>query len=467
MTTSTLTPDPVALPAGDQARLLRDGTLTAPRLLELHLERIAAIEPSVNAFVRVRSEKARSEAAAAQARLDAGERTALLGVPVAVKDNLEIEGEVTAHGSAATPPPSPRDSEVVRRLRAAGAVIVGTTTLPELAAFGQFTESETFGITRNPWNTDRTPGGSSGGTAAAVASGMAAVGVGTDGGASVRVPAAMCGLVGIKPQRGRVPLDPLDEHWHGLTHVGPLARSVSDAALLLDVLAGTGTRYADAAATPPPGPLRIAWSTKRILVTRLRPQAKQAVDGALALLSGAGHTVHERDPRYGQMMHLIMPRYLNGIKQDADRLEGPFSRRTRTIARLGGRFSEKRVAKARAGEAARAERINEVFDHADILITPTIAAPPPRAGVWGPRGALRTFNGGSPWVSLTAQWNFTGQPALSMPMGFDEDGLPLAVQLIAPPDGEELLLSVAAQLESLRGSAADVGLAGHPAGAAA
>ena len=199
----------------------------------------------------LREDAARAEAAAAQERLDSGERAPLLGVPVAVKDNFDLAGEVTSHGTGIAHTPAAHDCEVVLRLRAAGAVIIGITTLPELAAFGQFTESATWGVTRNPWNATRTPGGSSGGSAVAVTAGMAALAVGTDGGASVRVPAAMCGLVGIKPQRGRIPLTPLGEHWHGLAHAGPMARTVADAALLLDVLAGAGTTYADAAASRP------------------------------------------------------------------------------------------------------------------------------------------------------------------------------------------------------------------------
>jgi len=460
--------DPVTAPATRQAEMLREGAVRAPELLERHLARIDVYEPRINAFTRVRTDAARDEAAAAQQRLDAGDRGPLLGVPVAVKDNFDVAGEVTSHGTGIATTPAGADSEVVRRLREAGAVIIGITTLPELAAFGQFTESETWGVTRNPWNTERTPGGSSGGSGAAVAAGMAALAVGTDGGASVRVPAAMCGLVGLKPQRGRVPLDPFDEHWHGMTHAGPLARNVADAALLFDVLAGSGTTYARAAASPS-GRLRIAWSTKRILPSRLSRQARQALDDALHLLREAGHAVHERDPRYGELTPLVMPRYLRGIRDDAEMLGGPdgLESRTRTMVRLGRLISDRRVARAREREAARAARINEVFDDADVLVTPTIAAPPPKAGVWGRRGGLRAFNGGAPWVGFTAQWNFTGQPALSLPMGFDEDGLPLAVQLVGRPDDEATLLSLAAQLEGLRGSAAHVGLAGHQAGAAA
>jgi amidase len=467
MTTSTSDTETIAATATRQAELLREGAISAPALLECHLARIDELEPRINAFTRVRTDAARAEAAAAQERLDAGERAPLLGVPVAVKDNFDLAGEVTSHGTGIARTPAAADSEVVLRLRAAGAVIIGITTLPELAAFGQFTESQTFGVTRNPWNPDRSPGGSSGGSAAAVAAGMAALAVGTDGGASVRVPAAMCGLVGLKPQRGRIPLDPFDEHWHGMTHAGPLARTVADAALLFDVLAGTGTTYADAVASTssPPARLRIAWSTKRILPSKLRPQARQSLDEALRLLREAGHETHERDPRYGNMNPLVLPRYLRGIRDDAEMLGGPdgLESRTKTMVRLGRLMSDRRVARAREREAARAARINEVFDDADVLVTPTTAAPPPKAGVWGTRGGVRTFNGGAPWVGFTAQWNLTGQPALSLPMGFDADGLPLAVQLVAPPDGEATLLALAAQLEGLRGGEARLahGAAAH------
>jgi len=165
----------------------------------------------------------------------------------------------------------------------------------------------------------------------------------------------------------------------------------------------------------------------------------------------------------------MVPRVLRGIRDDAEMLGGPagLEPRTRTMVRMGRLMSDRIVARARAREADRAERINEVFDDADVLLTPTIAAPPPKAGVWGRRGGLRAMNGGSPYVSFTSQWNFTGQPALSLPMGFDGDGLPLSVQLVGRPDDEATLLSLAAQLEGLRGSAAHVGLAGHPAGATA
>ena len=219
--------------AAEQARLLAAGTITAPVLLDLYLERIARLDPQLRSYRTVLVQTARQEAAAAQHRLDAGERLPLLGVPVAIKDDVDVDGEVTACGSGAVSSAAVRDAEVVSRLRAAGAVIIGKTNVPELMIF-PFTESLTFGATRNPWNTALSPGGSSGGSGAAVAAGLAPLALGSDGGGSIRIPSGWCGLFGLKPQRDRVPLAPHDDAWCGLSVNGPIARTVEDAALFLD-----------------------------------------------------------------------------------------------------------------------------------------------------------------------------------------------------------------------------------------
>src|SRR4051812_39130099 len=191
-----------------QAELVRSGTVTARELVELSLERIARLDPTLNAFRAVRAERALAEAAAAQARLREGRTAPLLGVPMAVKDNMDVAGELTTHGTGVVGEPAAADCEVVRRLRAAGAIVVGQTNMPELALWPQLTESQTWGATRNPWDPQRSTGGSSGGSAAAVAAGMVAGALGSDGGGSIRVPSAACGLFGLKPQRGRIPLAP-------------------------------------------------------------------------------------------------------------------------------------------------------------------------------------------------------------------------------------------------------------------
>jgi amidase len=445
-----------------QAELLRAGEVSARELTELYLGRIEKLNPRVNAFRVVLSERAMAEADRAQERLHAGDQAPLLGVPVAVKDNVDVAGELTTHGTGAVTKPAVADSEIVRRLRGAGAVIVGKTTLPELAMWGQITESATWGVTRNPWNLDRSPGGSSGGSAAAVAAGLVPAALASDGGASIRVPAAVCGLFGLKPQRGRVSMMPDSDHWYGLTVFGGLARGVLDAALFDDAIMGPadGDRYvppppecsfAEAARRQPPK-LRIAVSTKSTLPVRLSAQARTAVESTAELLRSLGHELRERDPRYGQLLPDMMPRYLAGVHADAARVQEPerLERRTRRFAWLGGRLRGRPLARALRREAKVAARIGAVFDDHDVLLTPVTAKPPPRADGWRGKGAFATFDGSRPYVCYTAVWNYTGQPAAAVPAGFDDDGLPLAAQLVGRPGADTMLISLAAQLEAAR-----------------
>jgi len=257
-----------------QARLVRDGQVKPSELVELCLERIERLNPQLNAFTVVLAEQAKEAAREAEKRGAAKSAGPLHGVPLAVKDNMDVAGVPTSHGTSAYPGAKTADCEAVRRLREAGAIIIGKTTCPELSIYG-FTESKTFGDTRNPWDTDRTPAGSSGGTAAAVASGMIPGGTANDGAGSIRWPAACTGLFGLKPQRDRVSLAPDKEVWHGMSVNGYLTRSVADSALLLDLTCartpgGIDEPHAppppDApfaeAAERPPGKLRIAWSLK-------------------------------------------------------------------------------------------------------------------------------------------------------------------------------------------------------------
>jgi amidase len=462
----------VTTPTGDDlafagvarhGELLRAGEVTPRELVELYLERIERINPKLNAFVSVRAEAALAEADAAVQRLRAGESGPLLGIPVAVKDNVDIAGEVTGHGTAGNETPATDDAEVVRRLRAAGAPMLGKTTLPELAMWAHMTESHTHGSTRNPWDPERCTGGSSGGSAAAVAAGLAPAALGSDGGASIRVPSALCGLFGLKPSRGRISTLPDAEHWHGLTVFGGLARGVVDAALFDDALRGAA---AGDAHTPPepessfaeaarrdPGTLRVAVSLKGTLPgVKAGPAARRAVEDTVALLRSLGHDVVDRDPKYGQLLPDIMPRYLAGVADDAarlehsDRLEG----RSRRMAGAGRRLHGRALRRALRREPAVAERVNAIFADHDVLLTPVTAAPPEPVERWRGRGAVRTFNGGGPYVTYTAIWNYLGQPAAAVPAGFDDDGLPMAVQIAAPANGETTLLSLAAQLESVR-----------------
>ncbi len=433
-----------------QAELVRSGAVSARELVELSLERIGRLDPSVNAFRVVRGERALAEAEAAQARLDRGEAAPLLGVPIAVKDNMDVAGELTTHGTGVVGEPAAADCEAVRRLRAAGAIVVGKTNMPELALWPHLTESQTWGATRNPWDPQRSTGGSSGGSAAAVAAGMVAGALGSDGGGSIRIPSAACGLFGIKPQRGRVPLTPDDDHWLGLSCFGPMTRTVADAALLLDALADGRHDFALAAGSARPR-LRIAVSTKPTLPAKPKAAAREAVASTADLLRSLGHVVRERDPDYGQVQPLFGPRYARGAWLDAKRFErrSELEKRTRGIVRVGARM-ERMAARARAKEAARAARINAIFDEHDVLVTPVTAAQPLPVGRFDGAGAARAFLGAGEFACYTAVWNVTGQPAASVPAGFDADGMPMAVQLVARPDGEATLLALAAQLEEAR-----------------
>ncbi len=434
-----------------QAELIAGGEVSPSELVETYLERIERIDPQLNAFRVVLADRARDEAREAGTRLAAGERQPLLGVPIAIKDDTDVAGEVTAWGSDAHGPAADRDAEVVARLRAAGAVVIGKTSVPELTIF-PFTESRRFGPTRNPWNTAHTPGGSSGGAAAAVAAGLVGAGMGSDGGGSIRIPAACCGLVGIKPQRDRVQLA-RPGHWHGLDHFGPLARRVRDAALLLDVVAQTGGEFS-AAAADVPRRLRIAFSAKVPpgALARVDPEVCGALEGTARLVESLGHETTWQDPDYGLASAAFIARYLRGIHDDAQSVAHPerLEPRTRGIARMGALVPPWLLARARRAEAAQSARINALFDTCDVLIMPTLATPPVEVGRWEGRGALGTFNGMARFVPFTGAFNHTGQPAMAVPAGFGSGGLPLSVQLVGRPGDEATLLSLAAQIESER-----------------
>jgi len=443
--------------AAEQARMLAGGEVTAPELLEVYLERIARLDSQLRCYRVVLADTARYEAAVAQDRLAAGERLPLLGVPIAIKDDVDVADEVTTYGSGGHRPAVTSDAEVVRRLRAAGAVIFGKTNVPELMMM-PYTESLTFGATRNPWDPRRSPGGSSGGSAAAVAAGLAPLALGSDGGGSIRIPASWCGLFGLKPQRDRVSLEPHDDAWYGLSVNGPIARSVMDAALFLDatsMVPGPEGEFVAAAARDP-GRLRIALSTKSPtpLPVRVGKAELAAVDQAGALLSDLGHEVIVRDPEYpaSAIFTNYLPRYLRGICDDADAQAHPerLEARTRNLARLGSFFSDRRMTAVRAAEPALISRIESIFDDVDVVVTPGTATGPPRIGAYQRRGAVWTLLAVAQRVPYQQIWNLTGQPAAAVPWDFDGDGLPMSVQLVGRPYDEATLLSLAAQIEEAR-----------------
>ena len=456
------TPEDVAF-AGltGQAELVRRGEISSRELTELSIERIVRLDRQLNAFRVVLAERALEEADRADQRRAAGEEAPLLGVPVAAKDNVDVAGEVTTHGTNAYGGAAIEDAEIVKRLRGAGAVIVGKTNLPELAIW-PFTSSQAWGTTRNPWDVSRSAGGSSGGAAAAVASGMVAAAHASDGGGSIRIPAACCGLFGLKPQRGRVSLMPDAEHWYGLSVFGCLTRTVGDSALFLDVVRGhvdgdahtapdPPTSFAEAARTAP-GKLRIAFSTKPVAPGPVADAVKKAVHDTADVLRSLGHDVREQNPTWGLQVPGFLPRYLAGIRDDTNRMAHPerLEQRTRRLAGIGERLRRRPLQRALRAEQKHARRLGALFAEFDVLMTPTMARLPVEADRWERAGMVSTINGVSRYVPFTTPWNLTGQPAAAVPAGFSPEGLPLSVQLVGRPADETTLLSLSAQLEAAR-----------------
>ncbi|HEY7951723.1 MAG TPA: amidase [Solirubrobacteraceae bacterium] len=447
----------------DCVAALADGRVSSRELVERTLARIRDTQPTLNAFRVVFEDSARAEAAAADRRLAAGERLPLLGVPVAVKDDVDVAGHPTAFGCPGEFPLKTEDCELVRRLRAAGAIIVGKTNAPEIGLY-PFTEGAAFGATRNPWNLDHTPGGSSGGSAAAVAGGIVPIATGSDGAGSVRIPAAWCGLVGIKPQRGRISTWPEPESFNGLTCLGPLARTVADAALMLDVLSGQHPGDLHVPPPPPesfvqaaarePGRLRIALSLRAPFSgapVRLDHEIRAAVHRLGGVLRELGHTVIEDEPRYGLMGLTLVARGQSGVHQFAaqvpDRsLLHPITRSSALVGRL---LARPVLGPARRLESFFQRRAGAVFQRADIVLAPTTALPPLPIGATQGLSGFATDQLVAGACPYAWPWNVLGWPGVSVPAGVNRDGLPFGVQLLGPANTEGRLLSLAAQLEQV------------------
>ena len=451
------------LGAARQAEMVRAGEVSPTELVGHHLERIDRLDPQLNAFRVVLAERAMLEAEQAEARLRGGDERPLLGVPIAIKDSLDLAGEVTTFGTDGFDQPATADAEMVRRLREAGAIVVGKTLLPELAICG-FTESATYGVSRNPWDPQTTPGGSSGGSAAAVAAGMVPIASASDGAGSIRIPAACVGLFGLKPQRGRVPLGPHVEHWNGLSVEGCVSHNVLDTALWLDVVSG-GSKEAGApppperpfveAARTAPGKLRVAWSTaapRAAAPPLVSALVRDVVAETADVLASLGHSVAQQDPDWGMIGNNITPRYLRGAAEDFAQVPHPerLERRTRAIARLGRLVPDRLFDAALRNIAADAARVNAIFDTHDVLVMPVMGGTALPVRNWEGRGALPTVLGMSRFYPFCVAWNHTGNPAMAVPAGFSQEGMPLSVQIVGRPGDEATLLSLAAQIEAER-----------------
>ncbi len=458
--TSSTTPAPEGLVA--QSDALASGALTASALVDTVLERIAGTQGTLNAFRVVLADEARAEAAEADRKLAAGERLPLLGVPVAIKDDTDYAGQTTPFGCDGPFRPATEDARIVQRLRGAGAIIVGKTNAPEVGQW-PISDSKAFGIVRNPYNVDHTPGGSSGGSASAVAAGLVAGAVGSDGGGSVRIPAAWTNLVGIKPGRGRISAYPVLDYGNGISTHGPLARTVADAAALYDVLAGdlhADERYQSAPLPEPlsasvgrdPGPLRIAVCMNApFIATSHRPDSAlmRAVRGVADSLAALGHDVHEYELQYGPVGATWIVRgstFCRGWVDDNVPDIKLLDPRTRASVRAGG-LMRPLLGRAVAAESGLARRAGKVFEQFDVVLMPTTAQPPLRAGSIDGLGEMATNTMISRACPYTFAWNVLGWPGVNVPAGFVGDNLPVGVQLLGQTGDEPLLVSLAAQLE--------------------
>jgi amidase len=442
------------------AELVRSRESTPRELVEMVLARIEALDPRLNAFRTAMAEQALAEADTALGRRPTG---SLAGVPIAVKDDLAVAGQVATRGMRPGnwPPPAAADAEPVRRLRAAGAIPIGITNVPELMIF-PWTATAANGITRNPWDPSRTCGGSSGGSAAAVAAGLVPAATGSDGGGSIRIPAACCGLVGMKSTRGRVSPGPGGGGWLGMSVYGALTRTVSDSALMLDVLHGslpsdpyfappfTGS-YLKAAGRAPQR-LRIAISRKLApgVLASVSSDQRSAWERAATLLEQLGHEVVERDPNYGLAQLEFAQAWVRGVDEESRALadRSLLEPSTRQMA-AAGRYlvPDRRKASLLRRRPRTTARIMALWDECDVLLTPTTARTAIAAdGAYG-RPAPVAVNVAARFAPFTAIWNLTGQPALALPAGLDSDGLPLSVQLVGRVGAEDVLYALAGQIE--------------------
>ena len=460
-------PDLLAQPATVLARLVKASEVTSRELTESCLERIEALDPELNAFVHVDS----GGALAAADAIEASDERPFAGVPIAIKDTAAVAGMPYRLGSDMFGDfVAPQDAFVVRRLRDAGFVFVGKTSLPEFGIL-PVTEPRRFGPTRNPWDPERTPGGSSGGAAAAVAAGMVPLAHGSDGGGSIRIPAACCGLVGLKPSRGRISRGP-EQGDDLLVQDGVLTRTVAETAALLDVMAGYEPGDATWAPPPPepfartaarePGRLRIGVTpVPAIDVAPIDPLCERAARDTAELLGSLGHDVEEVDPPWkGQellraftlvfgtpvALGIWFGSQVTGREPSAELVE-PLSW---TIWEGVRERDPLDYLLARTQLAAASRSIVALWDEYDVVLSPSLAQRPVRVGEIDScsDAPWEDFHRSGEFTPYTALYNVTGQPAISLPLFHGEDGLPLGVMLAGRPAGEGLLLSLAAQLEA-------------------
>jgi Asp-tRNA(Asn)/Glu-tRNA(Gln) amidotransferase A subunit family amidase len=455
------------VPVTELARRVRDKEVSARELTAAALARIEELNPSVNAFVAVDGDRALEQAAAIdQIVATGGDAGPLAGVPCGVKDSQPAAGYVTSHGSAlhTGDPPAVHDSVMVSRLRAGGAVVVGKTNLPEFA-WSASTTNATFGPTRNPWNLEHSAGGSSGGSAAALAAGMVPLATGSDGGGSIRIPSACCGLSGVKPSHGRVPNGGGEPPgWLDLSTNGPMARRIADIVTALDVV--VGPEPTDLSSLPRPEanwravlaephvPARVAWSPN-LGYAPVDPDVAAACERALGVLESLGAEVVEVDAVFDvdpvadwlTLVGVCMLRSLDPYRDDPDwTAVDPMLRYVVDSARQVSAVDVVRVFDT-------CHRMNlrlvELFHDVRLLVTPTTAAPAPPLALGG--SGMLAGQVDPNWVRLTYPFNMTRSPAATVCAGLTPAGIPVGLQLIGPSHADLVVLRSAAALEAALG----------------
>jgi aspartyl-tRNA(Asn)/glutamyl-tRNA(Gln) amidotransferase subunit A len=450
------------MPATDLAAGIRTKEVSPVEVLNAVLARIERLNPQLNVYCLVTADAARIAAQIAEQAVMRGETLQPLhGVPVSIKDLVITKGVRTMRGSKLYEHDVPTDdAPVVERLKAAGAIILGKTTTPEFG-FKGVTDSPVTGITRNPWHLDRTPGGSSGGAGAAVASGMGPLAVGTDGGGSIRIPSSFCGIYGLKPHVGRVPVYPASATGD-LSHAGPMTRTVRDAALMLNVIAGADDR--DRFSLPTSHPdylkavegeprrLRIAWSADLGFAV-VDPQVRQIAGEAVKAFSELGCHVEETHPNFdnpGELFQHFFYVNLGAMLRDYPGYEGQIDPQLLANIDEVKAVSGQDYARSILRRSAIFDKIRRLFATYDLLLCPTVAVPPFGVGLEGPTQIAGRTVDRRAWLALTPLFNLTGQPAATVPCGFTSDGLPIGLQIVGRRFDEATVLHASAAFEAVR-----------------
>ena len=444
------------VPALDQLEAIASRRIKSTELVALYYDRIARLDPDLNAFVLLTRELAESQAVAAGKRISRGERLGLLqGLPISIKETAALAGYRNSLGSRAFETSIAQvDSFAIGRLKEEGAVILGKTNAPEFGT-RPVTEGPMFPPARNPVDPTRTAGGSSGGAAAAVAAGLCALSHGGDGGGSIRIPASCCGVVGLKPSRGRISSGPLlGEDWAGLATSGVIARTVADVALGLDAMSGhlPGDPYWAEVTEPflpaarrPPSTLRVGWTVDA--PGAVDPEVAAAVESVANALSRLGHRVTRTRPDLGPfrpLIQLLAVTAVGALPIQQPELLDPLNRLMFEVAPSSSAVD---YLKTLTQLHQQARRLVASWNEIDVLLTPTLTYPAPKIGGIG-KNVETASDEFLDWLSFTHPFNCTGQPAISLPLATSKCGLPIGIQLVGRPRDEYTILSLGAQLEA-------------------